>query len=255
MPGIAAVDIVTKLGATINQTLAEQLIEEARKLEESFLLKRWQHSELNGGRLAEVAARIIYSVDSGNVSLTKSVDDCLKYIDNNQVTHNFPEPQAAIHMAKVLRSIYKMRSQRGAVHVSPTYTANEIDSRLIIESARWILAELLRLFVAAHKDEVASMIKEIARFPNPLIRAYEDIPLLQSVGFTIEEEILAHLIEERDGMTIQQLITIIPRDQSSVRRAASRLATSKLRQVVKRSDKWLITDLGIERIEHRITTG
>lgn len=87
---------------------------------------------------AEVAARIIYAADSGNTSLTKSVDDCLRYIDNTQVPHGFPEPQAAIHFAKVIRSIYKLRSQRGAAHVSPTYSANEIDSRLIVESARWI---------------------------------------------------------------------------------------------------------------------
>jgi hypothetical protein len=95
-----------------------------------------------GGRFAEVAARIAYSVDSGNLSRTKSVDDCLKYIDNDQVPHHFPERQASIHLAKAIRAIYKLRSQRGAVHVSPTYTANEIDSRLIVEAVRWLLADV-----------------------------------------------------------------------------------------------------------------
>ncbi|MGW6200750.1 hypothetical protein ACWF0M_31705 [Kribbella sp. NPDC055110] len=64
-------------------------------MEESFLLGRWKSSELDGGRFAEAAARIVGAVDSGNVSLTKSVDDCLKYIDNQHVPHSLPEPQNA----------------------------------------------------------------------------------------------------------------------------------------------------------------
>ena len=175
------------LGLSIDSRLASQLVEESVGLEEAFALRKWKYTELDGGRFAEVAARITYSVDSGNLSLTKSVDDCLKYIDNSQVAHHFPEKQAAVHLAKVIRAVYKLRSQRGAVHVSPTYTANEIDSRLIVEAARWVLADILRLFVTGNRNEVAAIIRGLARFPQPLIRRYEDLPLLQSVTFTAEE--------------------------------------------------------------------
>ena len=162
----------------IDPQLAEQLVDEFASVEEAFLLKRWKYSELDGGRFAEVAARIVYSIDSSNLSRTKPVDDCLRYIDNDQVSHAFPERQAAIHLAKVLRAIYKLRSQRGAVHVSPTYTANEIDSRMILESVRWILADLLRIFVTADRELVAETVRDLARFPQPLIRDIENVPLL-----------------------------------------------------------------------------
>lgn len=75
--------------------------------------------------------------------------------------------------------------------MSATYTANEIDSRLIMEAARWILAEILRIFVIKNRAEIADVIRGLARFPEPLIRTYEDLPFLQSVSFTTEEEILA----------------------------------------------------------------
>jgi hypothetical protein len=223
-------------------------------IEEAFLLRRWRYTELDGGRFAEVAARIVYSVDSGNLSRTKGVDDCLKYIANDQVAHHFPERQASIHLAKVIGAVYKLRSQRGAVHVSPTYTANEIDSRLIIEAARWLLAELLRIFVTTDREQVAATIRRLARFPQPIIRRYQDLPLLQSVTFTTEEEVLAHLLNSDDGMTTPALITVIPKAASGVRQALKVMAAPRCRQVVQRSGKWLITDLGLARIEDRIVT-
>ncbi|MEV6238680.1 hypothetical protein [Lentzea sp. NPDC051838] len=245
-------ELTTELAKAIDPKLAVQLVEEAVSLEEAFLLKQWKYTELDGGRFAEVAARIVYAVDSGNVALTKGVDDCLKYVDNTQVTHSFPENQAAIHLAKVIRSIYKLRSQRGAVHVSPTYTANEIDSRLIVESARWVLAEIIRIFVQSNRELVAEAIRNLARFPQPLIRKYGEVPLLQSVSFTTEEEVLAHLLYAEGGLPVGELISAIPKDQSGVRRALKKLSSAQCRQVALRGSRWFITDLGIARIEGRI---
>jgi len=249
---LSADDMRTALAKALDPQLAEQLIDESIALEESFTLKKWKYSELNGGRFAEVASRILYSVDSGNLSRTRSVDDCLSYVDNNQINHSWPERQGAIHLVKVLRAIYKLRSQRGAVHVSPKYTANEIDSRLILESARWILADLLRLFVTADREAVAESIRNLCEFPQPLIRMYGDLPLLQSTSFTVEEEILTHLLYAEDGLTTAQLVAYIPRDPSGIRRAAKKLAAGQCRQTVLQKDRWLITDLGIERIETTI---
>lgn len=238
----------------VDSKLADQLIEEAVALEDTFIRRRWKYSELDGGRFAEVAARIIYAADSGNLSRSKGVDDCLRYVDNQQVSHRFPEAQAAIHLSKVLRAIYKLRSQRGAVHVSPTYTANELDSRLIVECARWVLAEILRIFAKASRDEIASVIANLARFPQPLIRMYDGEPLLQNISFTAEEEVLAHLLFAEAGMTQVELVSVIPKDASGVRRAIKKLVAASSRQIVGRGQRYLITDLGVARIEAKIAS-
>jgi len=247
-------ELVAELAKSVDPVLAQQLIDEAIGVEEAFRLRRWKNTELDGGRFAEVASRIIYSIDAANVNLTKSVDDGLKYVDNDQVPHHFPERHAAIHLTKVLRSIYKLRSQRGAVHVSPTYTANEIDSRLVIESVRWILAEILRIFVTSDRDRLAETIRSLARFPQPLIRIYGEKALLQSTSFTAEEEVLAHLMFADDGLTQPALVSLIPKDAAGVRRAIAKLTSSGFRQVVLRSGRLLITDLGIARIESKVSS-
>lgn len=163
-----------------------------------------------------------------------------------------PERQASIHIAKVIRAIYKLRSQRGAVHVSLTYSANEIDSRLIVEAVRWVLADPLRIFVTSDREKVATAVRELARFPQPLIRRYGDLPFLQSVSFTTEEEVLAHLLNVDGGMTTAESTKVIPKAASGVRQAVKNLSGARVRQIVERDARWLITDLGIRRIEERI---
>jgi hypothetical protein len=247
-----AADLVKHLSNSIDPVLAQQLVTEALEIEETFALRKWKYTELDGGRFAEVSARIVYASDSGNVSLTKSVDDCLRYVDNNQVAHGFPEGQSAIHLSKVIRAIYKLRSQRGAVHVSPTYTANEIDSRLILECVRWTFAELLRIFGTFQREELGEIVRSLARFPQPLIRMYGETALLQSTSFTTEEEILAHLLFKDGGMILREILSSVPKDPSGIRRAVAKLASAQCRQIVQRDQSYLITDLGIKRIEEKI---
>jgi hypothetical protein len=53
-------------------------------------------------------------------------------------------------------------------------------------------------------------------------------------------------------MTGPKLIGVIPKDSSGVRRALKSLAAAKSRQIVERSGRWYITDVGVARIEERI---
>jgi hypothetical protein len=245
-------ELVAALGLATEPRLAAQIFQEATDLEEAFALKRWKYTELDGGRFAEVAARIIYGIDSGRFNLTKGVDECLKYLDNDQVPHHFPDRQSANQLTRILRAVYKLRSQRGAVHVSPTYTANEIDSRMVVEGVRWVLAELLRIFVTSDQGALVAAIEELSRFPYALIRNYGGQPLVQNIHLTAEEEVLVHLLNNREGMIVSRLIQVIPKDPTGVRRAVKNLAGGKVRQVVSVGDKWQITDLGIGRIESRL---
>jgi hypothetical protein len=121
-----------------------------------------------------------------------------------------------------------------------------------VECVRWVFAEILRLFVTSSRGDVVAAIEELSRFPQPLIRNYGDKPLLQSVAFTAEEEVLVHLLHARRGMTTPELVKAIPKDPSSVRRAIRGLAQGKKRQAVNVNGHWEITDVGIARIEARI---
>ncbi len=244
-----------ELSGHIDSTLADQLFSESEELETSFALHKWKHTQLDGGRFCEVASRIIYSVDSGTINLTKSVETCINYIENDHATHLYPDRQALNHIVKVIKSAYKLRSQRGAVHVTPKYTADEIDSRYILECCRWILADILRLFAGTTKKEVAELIQELAQYPVPLVREYGERKLLQSVAFTTEEEVLVLLyFGPKEGMPLEDLLAFIPRDNSGIRRSVKSLTLANKRQVILVDSLLKITDLGIRRAEDVINS-
>ena len=160
--------------------------------------------------------------------------------------------KSAHQIVYVLRATYKLRSQRGAVHVSPTYTANEIDSRMVVEGVRWVLAELLRLFATSDQAALVVAVEELSRFPTPLIRNFGGTPFVQSINFTTEEEVLVHLLHERNGMRQADLVKVIPKDPSGVRKSVNSLALASKRHVKLVADLYVITDPGIKRIEARL---
>src|SRR5947208_1437875 len=92
----------------------------------------------------------------------KEFDECAGYIENEQgVGHVLQPRRTALHLVRVLRPIYKFRSQRGAVHISPTYGPNHMDARLMIESVRWAMNETLRVFWhGADREAAAKAIRE-----------------------------------------------------------------------------------------------
>lgn len=73
---------------------------------------------------------------------------------------------------------------------------------------------------------------------HPLIRLYDGERLLQSTLFTAEEEILAHLLFADGGMTQSELIDVIPKDASGVRRAIKKLVAAGSRQIACRGQRF-----------------
>lgn len=152
--------LLTQLSVRLDSVLAEQLLSEYISGEKRYILREWEPATLDGGQFVEAAARIMYHMDSGNLNRSKAVGECLNYVEDQQngSRHSFPDRKSSIHLSRVLRTIYKFRSDRGAVHIDPVYTANQLDSRLVIDNSRWVLSELLRVFWSGDKVEVAKAI-------------------------------------------------------------------------------------------------
>jgi hypothetical protein len=236
----------------LDRTLAGQLLDEYVSQEKRFALGDWEPSTLDGGQFAEAASRIIYHRDSGNLSHKKTVDECLKYVeeDKGANSHSYPDRKSALHTAKMVRLIYKFRSDRGAVHINPLYTANYLDSKLIVEGCRWVLSEVLRLFWVGDRNVVAAVIQEIVRLDVPTIFQYDGKKLVQSTSCNAEEEILILLFSAGEkGMTRKELGSTVMKDPANVTRAIKSLSSPRKRQIVTKDDGcFILTDNGRKRV-------
>lgn len=247
-----ATALLAQLCPPLGRDLVKSLIDEFLDLERRFVLGDWEPATLNGGQFAEVAARIIYHIDSGNLNRRKGVDDCLGYVEDarNSNPHAFPHRRTSLHLCRVLRTIYKFRSQRGAVHIDPDYTANEMDSTLIASLTRWTVSELLRVFWTGPTADIARVIREIVRFEVPAILVIDSKPLVLRTDCSVEEEIvlLLHNAGER-GMTRTLIGQSVPKSAPDVTKALKRLASPSIRQAVKRSDgTFVLTPIGAKRV-------
>jgi hypothetical protein len=246
--------LISQIAPPLDFFLSTQLIDEFISCERRYVLRDWEPAELDGGQFCEIAARLLYQQDSGNLNLSKSVDDCLKYIENEQVAHAVKPRHNAIHIATVIRTIYKFRSQRGAVHVSPEYSANELDAKFVIEGCKWIFSEYLRLFWNGDRNKVANIIREIVQFDAPCVATFDDQILVQRTDLKSEDELLVLLHYAGDiGFSRRELGKHCLASPSSISTALTRLISPSVRQIIKLSSQnYRLTDLGQKRIRDNL---
>jgi hypothetical protein len=247
--------LIRQLAPPLDQQLTEQLVDEYISQEKRYIQRDWEPSQLDGGQFCEVLSRILYHVDSGSLNRGKDGDECLKYVENHQNLHALQPRQTALHLGKVIRTVYKFRSARGAVHISPTYRANHMDSRLVLEGVRWLFAEALRIWWKDDREKVASAIRELIQFDVPAVGKFEDVLMVQRTDLSPSEEILVllHYAGEK-GFTRKELGQYAMQPGDRVTRAIQQLISPESRQVVKLgSGSFRLTDIGSKFIREQLS--
>jgi hypothetical protein len=186
---VSSQQLVDELSLMLDPTLVRQAIESYGEVQQRFLGGDWGPAELNGGRLCEAVSRCLYQMDTGRVSHSKSVGEIRKHLLDDTQPHNL-SGKDRYHIAKVVEVVYKFRSDRGAVHISPVYNANYMDSMLILHSAKWILAEFLRLAWNKDEEAIAATIAQLVQLEHSLIHELDGQPLVLARGISAPEEVL-----------------------------------------------------------------
>src|SRR5215510_8883298 len=109
--------IIGQISPPIDCSLVTQLVEEFISMERRYIQRDWEPAELDGGHFCEALARILYHQDSGILELTRLFNDCLIYIEKNSNPHGIIPRRDAVHLVRVLRTIYKFRNERGVAHI------------------------------------------------------------------------------------------------------------------------------------------
>ncbi len=249
--------ILGNISPPLDFTLCERLIEEFISMEKRFIQRDWEPTELDGGQFCEILSRILYHTDSGILNPSKDFNDCAKYIEDEKSmnSHALNPRHDAIHLIKVLRTVYKFRSQRGAVHISPNYRPNHMDSKLVVECVRWAMNETIRIFWQGNKEIAAKAIKELLRFDIPCIGIYDERILVQRTDLHPKEEILIllHYGGEK-GFQRDSLIKNSHVNSQKLTFILNELSSSAVRMVIRKSDgSYVLTDVGNKFIRENLS--
>ncbi len=242
--------LISNISPPFDNLLATQMVDEFIAMERRFIQRDWEPASLDGGQFAEIAGRILYHLDSNNLNYKKEFKECISYLENQQVTHILRDRKEIGHFIKVLQAIYKFRSERGAVHISVSYTPNHMDAKFLIESVRWCFNEFLRVFWNGDREEVAKTIRELLQFDVPCVGVYGEIILIQRTDLKPEEELLLLLHYGGEvGYNRSQIGKNTMLSAPSVTTNLQKLVSAKYRQIIQMSNgNFVLTDLGHRRI-------
>jgi hypothetical protein len=196
---LSAKQLKVELAKIIDPTFADAAVSSYVEMQQRFLAGDWQPTELDGGRLCEAIARACYQLDSGTVTHSQLPKElCEKIEDERNTRPHTLELKDRHHIARAIGLVYKFRSDRGSVHISPKYTADYMDSMLMVHASKWIFAEFLRIAWNKDKALIAETISQIVQLEYSLIHELEGVPLVLDERVSAPEEVLL-LLNHAEG--------------------------------------------------------
>lgn len=155
--------------------LRHELLEALSEIVRNFREGRWEPSELNGGKLCEV----VHSILRGHVDVKfpkkatkpRNMVDACRALESADATQ-FPRA-VRIQIPRLLIGLYEVRNSRGVGHVGGDVDPNHMDAKLVLESSKWIVAELVRVF---HEIDTAAA----TRVVDDLVE--KTVPIVWEVG-------------------------------------------------------------------------
>jgi len=136
--------------ANINQGLREPLLLHFQSIRTNYIERRWEPSELNGGKFAEVVYTIISDILNGTQSQTPSKPknmlaacQALEQVSSNST--RVGDRSLRILIPRTLPILYEIRNNRNVGHVGGEIDPNFMDATTVYSLANWVLAELIRI--------------------------------------------------------------------------------------------------------------
>lgn len=252
---LSSKQLTDELAKIVDPAFASAIVDSYVDMQQRFFAGDWQPSELDGGRLCEAVSRAAYQLDSGTVTHSQLPKElCEKLEDEPNLRPHSLDGKARRHLARAIMLVYKFRSDRGSVHISPDYTANEMDSILMVHAGKWIFAEFLRLAWNKDKKVIAETIADIIQLEHPLIHEIDGTPLILDHNVSAPEELLL-LLNHADGHKLQkdELVRRAKNNtDASIGVAMSRLTKSNEIRSTGTAGELAITPKGQKRVIEKI---
>ena len=132
---------------------------------------RWEPSELNGGKLCEVVYSILKGYVDGKMptkpSKPRNMLDAAKELEKADA-NTFPRA-VRIQIPRLLIALYEIRNNRGVGHVGGDVDPNRMDARIVLEMAKWMMADLVRVFHSLDTATASSVVETLVERTVPIV--------------------------------------------------------------------------------------
>jgi hypothetical protein len=214
--------------ASLPPRLRDELVNALNEVVRNYRERRWEPSELNGGKLCEVAYSIIRGHVDGKFPSKASkpnnmVDACkaLEQADRAKFSRS-----VRIQVPRMLVALYEVRNNRGVGHVGGDVDPNLMDATAVVAMSRWIVAEIVRVFHAVTVDEAQDLVETIVERTLPIIWKIGDVVRVLKPKMAAKDKALVLLYHARAWV-----------DEDTLRAWAEYANSSMFRSILKQCHK------------------
>jgi len=184
------------LSYKINTQLVEYLLEYYKELKQKFFLGQYESSQLNCAKFAEVVIRIVEYITQGSFTpfdKTVSLDTLTKELE--QLPKDRFSDSIRIHIPRILRATYDIRSKRGVAHIGKI-NPNLMDATFVVSACDWVMGEFITLYHTGDPNEAQRIIDSIVERKIPIIQEFGDELKVLNPNLPVADKILLVLYKK-----------------------------------------------------------
>jgi hypothetical protein len=231
--------------------LREELLDSFGKIVQNYSERRWEPSEMNGGKLCEVVYSIIRGKADGRYPARASKPKNM-VIACQQMERASSEPRSVrIQIPRMIVALYEVRNNRNVGHVGGDVDPNHMDAVCVLQVSKWMLAELVRVLHHRDVDDAAEIVDALVERETPLIWEVGGKMRVLATGLSMKHKALVLLHATAGPMADTDIIDFIEHSNpSAFRRDVLRPAhKARLVEYDERAGTVTISPLGIDHVE------
>lgn len=244
--------IKDSLSSKIDADLVSRLLVHYKELKQKFFLGQYEPSQLNCGKFAEVVVRIEEYIIKGNYTQfdkNVSIDALTKELEQLP-KDKFPDT-IRIHIPRILRATYDIRSKRGVAHISEI-NPNLMDATFVVSTCDWIVAELIRLYHTDDSNKTQRIIDSIIERKVPIVEEFGNDLKVLNPNLSVPDMVLIILYKKYPSYVSTSDLKnwIQTKSSSHITTVLSRLNSNA--DIHRKGDENIITRKGIDYIEKNL---
>lgn len=194
------------IAGAYTEEIADEVLSAYAEIEDNFVLRKWKASELDAGHFVESVRRLLELELTGSCTpfasrLSNFTDAVLVQYENATGGH---DEAYRMLIPRVLKAMYNIRNKRGVGHVSAV-SPNEMDATFLLYSAKWVVAEIVRLNSTLSFDDTQKLVSQIVE---------------REIGVLWKEETFTRVLSTRPRTKDQVLVLLFdasPRSEPELR--------------------------------------
>lgn len=186
--------------SVLPSTLRDDLLDAFNEIVKNYREHKWEPSELNGGKLCEAVYTIVVGWLEGG-----------KYPARAKKPNRFPQTCLALEqkyaqvpdsrsprilIPRMMVGLYDIRNNRGVGHAGADVDPNHMDATVVLYTAKWLVAELVRLLHTLHIDEATALVDGLIEREVAWVWTRGDKKRVLRTGMTWKQQTLVLLLTE-----------------------------------------------------------